>query len=738
MKSQQLTNAFIKETFMDLKTQLETVAKNHQTSIQNLETKFDRLADKQSSRPSGSLPSNTQPNPKGHNSKAYQPPQSRNEHVNVVFTKSGKSYDLPVYPDNQQNDFENPINFNSDDEDEEPTPQPKIQNPKPVKETLLEKISEDEARNLEKVLDEKEVWDAISGCGADKAPRPDGFNFKFIKKFWEVIKSDLMRVVMWFGEKTALRRLGSIFTSVYAADQKLKKAYKVYKAGKRLLYVKRNKAISLGKGTSKVGIELQQLFLKNCTYKALMNELVNDGIKLSKLKINSGFINGLPKKWLSFCQSLRNTNHVKDSELASLFGKLKYEENLIDTIYETKKNKSLVSAIPLSTAFFSTSIVQDFQDSPDDEEDTRSSHEYLNDLEEEYQARDLLAKSKSSSQHKPELRPIKDFKAKYNKIKAKLALLSSSASASNSSSGKNKGLIVETYEWDKEEVSSNENEAIKFKALMCISEQIPTQKKKILGINQLTEDTSSFGPKDLVFIKSSTDNSNVSITSSKKPRLSKAKDYTLPNHNTGKVPSNESQRNTTDPSVVVSDSLAIDYDLEDESLVCSTPLPPLEKLAGAKPVFRPKTIKSILKSNSTFKAKTLKGIALKEPSSALAKDNKKCTSTLKTFSAPTGKLKNVKIEDDPPLATVMKELNELKLQLSKNKSSYSRNHQSQQVPHNSLQNRYNIQFKISCKLYGQNNHLSENCFHVLFCKKCKRTDHRTCDHAEFMSSIKTT
>ncbi|GJT91588.1 hypothetical protein Tco_1080433 [Tanacetum coccineum] len=64
MKSQQSTNAFVKETFMDLKTQLETVAKNHQDSIQNLETKFDRLADKQSGRPSGSLPSNTQPNPK--------------------------------------------------------------------------------------------------------------------------------------------------------------------------------------------------------------------------------------------------------------------------------------------------------------------------------------------------------------------------------------------------------------------------------------------------------------------------------------------------------------------------------------------------------------------------------------------------------------------------------------------------------------------------------------------------
>ncbi|GJZ60514.1 hypothetical protein Tco_0616330 [Tanacetum coccineum] len=125
-----------------------------------------------------------------------------------------------------------------------------------------------------------------------------------------------------------------------------------------------------------------------------MNELVNDGIKLSKLEINTSFLNGIPKKWLSFYQNLRNTNHVKYYELASLFGKLKYEENLIDSIYETKKRKYLISATPLSTAFFSTSIVQDFQNSPDDEEDTRSSHEYLNDIDEEYLTRSLLAKSK--------------------------------------------------------------------------------------------------------------------------------------------------------------------------------------------------------------------------------------------------------------------------------------------------------------------------------------------------------
>ncbi|GJU77601.1 hypothetical protein Tco_1274671, partial [Tanacetum coccineum] len=60
-------------------------------------------------------------------------------HLNAVFTSSGKSYDPPVNPNDQQNYSETPINFDSDDGDDEPTPQPKTQPPKPVKETPLPK-----------------------------------------------------------------------------------------------------------------------------------------------------------------------------------------------------------------------------------------------------------------------------------------------------------------------------------------------------------------------------------------------------------------------------------------------------------------------------------------------------------------------------------------------------------------------------------------------------------------------
>ncbi|GJW84837.1 hypothetical protein Tco_0157982 [Tanacetum coccineum] len=264
-------------------------------------------------------------------------------------------------------------------------------------------------------------------------------------------------------------------------------------------------------------------------------------------------------------------------------------------------------------------IPMDFQDSLDDEEDARRSQEYMDDLEEEYQARALLAKSKrffkkgfqrfSGAKYKPKLRPTKDFEAKYNKVKAKLALLSSSASALKSSMVKNKGLIAEAYDWDEEEVSSDDNEMVEVKVFMaladdndavskegarngecsnkvnqCISEQIPTQKKRILGADQLIEVSSSSGKKRLGL--------------------------------------SESQRNTIDPLVAVTDSFATDYDSADESSVCSTPIPPLEKLVGAEPISGPKTIKSILKSNSTFKAEALKGVIINEPSSAHAKGNK--------------------------------------------------------------------------------------------------------------------
>ncbi|GJV59545.1 retrovirus-related pol polyprotein from transposon TNT 1-94 [Tanacetum coccineum] len=402
----------------------------------------------------------------------------------------------------------------------------------------------------------------------------------------------------------------------------------------------------------------------------------------------------------------------------------------------------------------SLQCMQRSKDSPDDEEDTRSSYEYLDDLEEEYQARALLAKSKRFFK-----------KAKYNKVKDKLALLSSSSSASNASMVKKKAkkvpemvnrsnllskhrnfvlelnackeqlLVLKQVKLDfltmqqvnTEILKENKNLRTELKELkpiietwlnssnkvnQCISEQIPSQKKRILGVDQLTEDSSSSELKDLVFVKSSADDTKVTIPGVERPWLSEAEGFILANHDTSRILTSESQRNTTDHLVVVTDSSATDYDSTDESSVCSTPLPPLKKLDGAEPISGPKTIKSILRSKSTFKDEALKSVIINEPSLAPAKGNKSF-SALKVHSAPAGKLKSLKIEDDPPLAIHLKSLGRMSSRPD--------------IP------RPSKCFFPSCIQCGGISHLSNECLYYPICKLCGSYDHDTNGHNRIIS-----
>nr|GEU81356.1 hypothetical protein [Tanacetum cinerariifolium] len=304
----------------------------------------------------------------------------------------------------------------------------------------------------------------------------------------------------------------------------------------------------------------------------------------------------------------------------------------------------------------------------------------------------------------------KHFEAKYNKVKAKQALIGSSASAPISSSGKNKGLIAKSYDWDEEEVSSDNNEVPKVKALMALAdeervflakkvpdEQIPTQKKKILRINQFTKDTSSFRLKDPVFVKSLADNSEVSITGSNKSKLSEAEDSTLLNHDTGKS-------------------------------VAPFPLPPIGKLTGAEHVSGPKTIKSTLKLKSTFKSKTLKGIIINEPFSAPTRGNKGSLAS-KTNSAPAIKLKNVKMEDDPPLDIVIK-CDHAEFMSSMNINQYHTDQGESSL--RSRPARPAIPFP-SCIHSGYNDHKSDDCVYYPICEMCGSYNHDTYGHNMIIS-----
>nr|GEW92484.1 retrovirus-related Pol polyprotein from transposon TNT 1-94 [Tanacetum cinerariifolium] len=64
-------------------------------------------------------------------------------------------------------------------------------------------------------------------------------------------------------------------------------------------------------------------------YKTLLSEVDNDGGNLSKYKINVGFVNSLLEKWLTFSQGPRNANHTRTLDLADIYERFIYEDNLI-------------------------------------------------------------------------------------------------------------------------------------------------------------------------------------------------------------------------------------------------------------------------------------------------------------------------------------------------------------------------------------------------------------------------
>ncbi|XP_071715315.1 uncharacterized protein [Rutidosis leptorrhynchoides] len=71
---------------------------------------------------------------------------------------------------------------------------------------LYPSISSDQAVALEHPITESEIHKAILECGSTKAPGPDGFNMRFFKKFWDIVKVVLVEAIKWFWEHGEISR----------------------------------------------------------------------------------------------------------------------------------------------------------------------------------------------------------------------------------------------------------------------------------------------------------------------------------------------------------------------------------------------------------------------------------------------------------------------------------------------------------------------------------------------------
>ncbi|GJV17481.1 hypothetical protein Tco_1362804 [Tanacetum coccineum] len=385
-------------------------------------------------------------------------------------------------------------------------------------------------------------------------------------------------------------------------------------------------------------------------YKTLFNELANDDVNLSKHEINVGFVNSLPKKWLTFSQGLRNANHTQTLDLTDIYGRFVYEDNLIQR--RISKKILMMKLMKVSKGFqpkFTPKLIQ----------------------------------SSSNSSSQADAKFQKDYKAEYKKMKAKLALLEASPSSSQNLKTfqlKNKGLVAETFDWDEEEVTDDEEvtwsrkvntllsmdedadwqnylkyinidlkfveeqrlnllskynkmvfklnkcrdellilkqaklDAVTFqiqnteltklnhalqeqlkeekkinakwltsskKFSQCISEQIPHQKKKVLGGELLTGSSSKVNENENLFIPDSMryDQEMVPKTKDWVKRLNP--NSKLPNFNTGRILVPESQ--AVNESLKPTEMSNTSESPQDSKVELLTPLPLLKNLQGASP-----------------------------------------------------------------------------------------------------------------------------------------------------------
>ncbi|KAJ0589761.1 putative RNA-directed DNA polymerase [Helianthus annuus] len=62
----------------------------------------------------------------------------------------------------------------------------------------LKQINEEDKAFLTQPFSKSEIKEAVFDCGSDRAPGPDGLNFKFIKHFWPIFEDDFMNIFKHF------------------------------------------------------------------------------------------------------------------------------------------------------------------------------------------------------------------------------------------------------------------------------------------------------------------------------------------------------------------------------------------------------------------------------------------------------------------------------------------------------------------------------------------------------------
>lgn len=91
------------------------------------------------------------------------------------------------------------------------------------------KLSADQIKNLISPFRQEEIDMAVQACNSQKSPGPDGFNFRFIKEAWEVIKGDIYKIFDDFWISGKLPRGSNVAYIALIAKMEAPKEFKDFR-----------------------------------------------------------------------------------------------------------------------------------------------------------------------------------------------------------------------------------------------------------------------------------------------------------------------------------------------------------------------------------------------------------------------------------------------------------------------------------------------------------------------------
>ncbi|GKV50005.1 hypothetical protein SLEP1_g56723 [Rubroshorea leprosula] len=149
---------------------------------------------------------------------------------------------------------------------------------------------------------EEEIKAAVGECDSSKAPGPDGFNFRFVKSKWDVIKADVVRFLQEFQANGKLVRAMCKILAKLLANQ-LKKALENIYGEQQMAFLKGRQLMDgVVIANEKMGFcEKWRLWIQECLRSSLVSILVN-GSPSRQFKVSRGGKRINWVKWENVCK----------------------------------------------------------------------------------------------------------------------------------------------------------------------------------------------------------------------------------------------------------------------------------------------------------------------------------------------------------------------------------------------------------------------------------------------------